>query len=139
MAEKTILEIVFTLIILIMTVTASALALWKAYDRGELCGPVVLAIIVLWVFEMFSLGYILKAIEKKSTADTTIETILNQNYYGYTNHHDDNQDKSFVYNGKKYNIDYDDTTNTLVIFEADGVSVDATYVNGQKQVINENN
>lgn len=43
-----------------------------------------------------------------------------------------------MYNGKKYNIDYDDTTNTLVIFEADGVSVDATYVNGQKQVINEN-
>lgn len=40
---------------------------------------------------------------------------------------------------KKYNIDYDDTTNTLVIFEADGVSVDGTYVNGQKQVINENN
>lgn len=24
---------------------------------------------------------------------------------------------------KKYNIDYDDTINTLVIFEADGVSV----------------
>ena len=131
MAEKTILEIVFILIMLAITVMTSVLTLWKAYDRGELGGPVVL--------EIFSTGYILKAIETKSAADTTIETILNQNYYGYTNYHDDNQDKSFVYNGKKYNIDYDDTTNTLVIFEADGVSVDGTYVNGQKQVINENN
>lgn len=139
MSEKTILEIVFTLIMLAITVMTSVLTLWKAYDRGELGGPVVLAITVFWVFEIFSTGYILKAIETKSAADTTIETILNQNYYGYTNYHNDNQDKSFVYNGKKYNIDYDDATNTLVIFEADGVSVDATYVNGQKQVINENN
>lgn len=139
MTEKTILEIVFTLIMLVMTVMTSALTLWKAYNRGELGGPVVLAMIVLWVFAIFSTGYVLKAIETKSAADTTIETILNQNYYGYTNYHNNNQDKSFVYNGEKYNIDYDDTTNTLIIFEADGVSVDATYVNGQKQVINENN
>lgn len=139
MAEKTILKIVFTLIMLVMTVMTSALALWKAYNRGELGGPVVLAMIVFWVFAIFSTGYVLKAIETKFAADTTIETILNQNYYGYTNYHNNNQDKSFVYNGEKYNIDYDDTTNTLVIFEADGVSVDATYVNGQKQIINENN
>lgn len=139
MTEKTILEIVFTLIMLVMTVMTSALTLWKAYKRGELGGPVVLAMIVLWVFAIFSTGYVLKAIETKSAADTTIETILNQNYYGYTNYHNNNQDKSFVYNGEKYNIDYDDTTNTLVIFEADGVSVDATYVNGQKQVINKHN
>ena len=139
MTEKTILEIVFTLIMLVMTVMTSALTLWKAYNRGELGGPVVLAMIVLWVFAIFSTGYVLKAIETKSAVDTTIETILNQNYYGYTNYHNNNQDKSFVYNGEKYNIDYDDTTNTLIIFEADGVSVDATYVNGQKQVINKHN
>lgn len=36
MAEKTILEIVFILIMSLMTVMTSALALWKAYDRGEL-------------------------------------------------------------------------------------------------------
>ena len=139
MTEKTILEIVFTLIMLVMTVMTFVLTLWKAYNCGELGGPVVLAMIVFWVFAIFSTGYVLKAIETKSAVDTTIETILNQNYYGYTNYHNNNQDKSFVYNGEKYNIDYDDTTNTLVIFEADGVSVDATYVNGQKQVINKHN
>lgn len=43
MAEKTILEIVFILIMLAITVMTSVLTLWKAYDRGELGGPVVLA------------------------------------------------------------------------------------------------
>lgn len=46
MAEKTILEIVFILIMLAITVMTSVLTLWKAYDRGELGGPVVLAITI---------------------------------------------------------------------------------------------
>ena len=58
MAEKTILEIVFILIMLAITVMTSVLTLWKAYDRGELGGPVLLSIKINWVFEILSTGYI---------------------------------------------------------------------------------
>lgn len=139
MNETTIIATMSILLIMIMAFTVSAIVLCDAYERGISAGFIIPLMILLWIFVGFCVFCILKGVKTKSTADTTIETILNQNYYGYTNYHDDNQDKSFVCNGKKYNIDYDDATNTLVIFEADGVSVDATYVNGQKQVINENN
>lgn len=139
MNETTIIATMSILLIMIMAFTVSAIVLRDAYEHGISADFIIPLMILLWIFVGFCVFCILKGVKTKSTADTTIETILNQNYYGYTNYHDDNQDKSFVYNGKKYNIDYDDTTNTLVIFEADGVSVDGTYVNGQKQVINENN
>lgn len=82
---------------------------------------------------------------KEAKIESAVKTTLDQEYYGYSNYKTTLDQKyygyfrSFVYNGDKYNIDYDDTTNTFVIFEADGVSVDTTYVNGQKQVINEHN
>lgn len=139
MTETTIIATISILIIIIMAFTASATVLYDAYEHGISAGFIIPLMILLWIFVGFCVLRISEGAKTKSAADTTIETILNQNYYGYTNYHDDNKDKSFVYNGKKYNIDYDYTTNTLVIFEADGVSVDATYVNGQKQVINENN
>ncbi len=139
MTETTIIATISILLIIIMAFTASATVLCDAYEHGISAGFIIPLMILLWIFVGFCVLRISEGAKTKSAADTTIETILNQNYYGYTNYHDDNKDKSFVYNGKKYNIDYDYTTNTLVIFEADGVSVDATYVNGQKQVINENN
>ena len=98
---------------------------------------------------LFLLGFMLLVISifcwKEAKMKSAVKTTLDQEYYGYSNYKTTLDQKyygyfrSFVYNGNKYNIDYDDTTNTLVIFEADGVSVDTTYVNGQEQVINENN
>lgn len=89
--------------------------------------------IFIWVVIGCSIGFITKTDYECNKIETNIESALNGNYAGYTNYHHTINENSFVCSGKKYRFDYDDSTNTLTVFNETGTVVDGTYIDGQKQ------
>lgn len=87
----------------------------------------ILGDIFIWGVVCFGIWISIREDIKK----TNIESVLNENYTGYTNYKHDNTN-TFVCDGKKYSFDYDYDTNTLTIFNETGTVIDGTYVNGQK-------
>ena len=87
----------------------------------------ILGDIFIWCVVCFGIWISIKEDIKK----TNIESVLNENYTGYTNYKHDNTN-TFVYDGKKYSFEYDYDTNTLTVFNETGTVIDGTYVNGQK-------
>ena len=87
----------------------------------------ILGDIFIWCVVCFGIWISIKEDIKK----TNIESVLNENYTGYTNYKHDNTN-TFVYDGKKYSFEYDYDTNTLTVFNETGIVIDGTYVDGQK-------
>lgn len=87
----------------------------------------ILGDVFIWCVVCFGIWISIKEDIKK----TNIESVLNENYTGYTNYKLGNVN-TFVCNGKKYSFDYDYDTNTLTVFNEIGTVIDGTYVNGQK-------
>ena len=86
---------------------------------------------------LFLLGFMLLVISifcwKEAKIESAVKTTLDQEYYGYSNYKTILDQKyygysrSFVYNGDKYNIDYDHATETLTFFKGNNFSIDGTY------------
>lgn len=75
------------------------------------------------------IGYLCDDDEK---VNNTIKTTINTNYSNVVNFHN-GINKSFVSDGLKYTFDYDEETKTLTVFTDTSSSVDAVFVNGEKQ------
>ena len=83
------------------------------------------------------LGFMLLVISifcwKEAKIESAVKTTLDREYYGYSNYKTTLDQKyygysrSFVYNGDKYSIDYDHTTETLTFFKEGDFSIDRTY------------
>lgn len=75
------------------------------------------------------IGYLCDDDEK---VNNTIKNTINTNYSNVVNFHN-GINKSFVSDGLKYTFDYDEETKTLTVFTDTSSSVDAVFVNGEKQ------
>lgn len=76
------------------------------------------------------IGYLCDDDEK---VNNTIKTTINTNYSNVVNFHNGVANQSFVSDGLKYTFDYDEETKTLTVFTDTSSSVDAVFVNGEKQ------
>lgn len=74
--------------------------------------------------------------DKENKINETIQNTLNSNYDNVVNFHNGNTNKSFVSDGLKYTFDYDEETKTLTVFTDTSSSVDAVFINGEKQKTN---
>lgn len=75
------------------------------------------------------IGYLCDDDEK---VNNTIKNTINTNYSNVVNFHN-GINKSFVSDGLKYTFDYDEETKTLTVFTDTSSSVDAVFVDGEKQ------
>lgn len=71
--------------------------------------------------------------EKEEKVNIAIKTTINTNYSNVVNFHNGVANQSFVSDGLKYTFDYDEETKTLTVFTDTSSSVDAVFVNGEKQ------
>lgn len=76
------------------------------------------------------IGYLCDDDEK---VNNTIKTTINTNYSNVVNFHNGVANQSFVSDGLKYTFDYDEETKTLTVFTDTSSSVDAVFINGEKQ------
>lgn len=76
------------------------------------------------------IGYLCDDDEK---VNNTIKTTINTNYSNVVNFHNGVANQSFVSDGLKYTFDYDEETKTLTVFTDTSSSVDAVFVDGEKQ------
>jgi hypothetical protein len=76
------------------------------------------------------IGYLCDDDEK---VNNTIKTTINTNYSNVVNFHNGVANQSFVLDGLKYTFDYDEETKTLTVFTDTSSSVDAVFINGEKQ------
>lgn len=76
------------------------------------------------------IGYLCDDDEK---VNNTIKTTINTNYSNVVNFHNGVVNQSFVSDGLKYTFDYDEETKTLTVFTDTSSSVDAVFINGEKQ------
>lgn len=76
------------------------------------------------------IGYLCDDDEK---VNNTIKTTINTNYSNVVNFHNGVANQSFVSDDLKYTFDYDEETKTLTVFTDTSSSVDAVFINGEKQ------
>lgn len=64
--------------------------------------------------------------------EKSIENTITTNYNNVYMYHNDKTDKSFISDTSKYTFNYDEKTNTLIVFD-DSSDVDAVFIDGVKQ------
>ena len=83
----------------------------------------------LCTYFLGSLGFECDIIKK------TVKDTIMANYDDVTNYHNINNNQSFVADGSRYSFDYDKDTKTLTVFTDTKSSVDAVFVDGVKQAV----
>lgn len=104
-----------------------------AFDEHEWVFPVLIAGMLYIVFFAAIFGFVGYDADKENKINETIQDTLNSNYDNVVNFHNGNTNKSFVSDGSKYTFDYDKKTKTLTVFTDTNSSVDAVFINGNKQ------
>lgn len=104
-----------------------------AFDEHEWVFPVLIAGMLYIVIFAAIFGFVGYDADKENKINETIQDTLNSNYDNVVNFHNGNTNKSFVSDGSKYTFDYDEETKTLTVFTDTSSSVDAVFVNGEKQ------
>lgn len=109
-----------------MPIFATFIITLRGYDLKDFGG--ILFIIGVAGCLMFGIiGYEFDIIEK---TNNTIETTINSNYDNVINYHNNKDSKTFVSSGSKYTFDYNEKTQTLIVFK--GSDVDTVFVDGVK-------
>lgn len=70
--------------------------------------------------------------DNSSKVKKSIENTITANYDNVYMYHNDETGKSFVSDTSKYTFNYDEKTNTLIVFD-DSSDVDAVFIDGIKQ------
>lgn len=79
-----------------------------------------------WVLIVLGVCYCIKAGNDIDKLNASIKTTLESYYSGST----DYKDQTFVYDGKKYNYDYNTETKTLTVFDGTGTIVNSIQIDG---------
>lgn len=68
--------------------------------------------------------------DNDAKTEKSIENTITANYDHVLNYHNDENNKTFVSDGSKYTFDYNEKTQTLIVFK--GSDVDTVFVDGVK-------
>lgn len=79
-----------------------------------------------WVLIVLGVCYCIKVGNDTDKLNASIKTTLESYYSGST----DYKDQTFVYDGKKYNYDYNTETKTLTVFDGTGTIVNSIQIDG---------
>lgn len=74
--------------------------------------------------------------DNSSKVKKSIENTITTNYDNVYMYHNDETGKSFVSDTSKYTFDYDEKTNTLIVFD-NSSDVDAVFIDGIKQDVDQ--
>lgn len=79
-----------------------------------------------WVLIVLGVCYCIKSGNDADKLNVSIKNTLESYYSGST----DYKDQTFVYDGKKYNYDYNTETKTLTVFDGTGTIVNSIQIDG---------